>query len=102
MNDGDRVMVTFTHRGLPVTTSATCIRIWRRADVPQKKIGNAGEKEMFHNYACTALESAPQASAVALMHLPGPLILFIYQIEGRWIDRSGRRAEIAPMEAAAV
>jgi hypothetical protein len=57
---------------------------------------SSGPKDMLHNQACQALESSG-ATAVALMHLVGPQILFLYQRGAYgWCDRNGAVPVIEP------
>jgi hypothetical protein len=90
MNDGDSII-------LQNQVQATCIHVWRRGAPGVRWVMSisSGPKDMFMNDAMLLMDRNSHVDAVALMLLPGPQLLYLQEIGGRWYDCQGVEAQIA-------
>ncbi len=95
MSDGEHVALAVPKGRV----QATCIRVWRRGAPGVRWIMSisSGPKDCFVNDAMTIMEKQPEVDAVALMNLPGPIILYLREIRGKWYDCLGAEARMEPV-----
>ncbi len=88
MTDDDHVIIQIT-KG---RAHATCIHVWERGVRGIMSLN--GPKECMVNDAIALMDRIAHSTAVALMSLPGPRILYLIRVDGEWQDVTGQKAQI--------